>query len=70
MSDVWGKLWDLATGEPGGDATIIVDPEDSGRVVLAWPDGSKTAVYWHDNDWQIAGSADGAPCDVAARDAL
>ena len=50
--DVWGKLWDLATDGPDEPATISVDPEDSGRVLLTWPDGSKGAWYWYDGDWR------------------
>ena len=68
--DQWGKLWDVATGEPGAPARIEVDPTDAGTVMLLWPDGSRSHLYWDDGDWQSCGHLDLAPCDVAARDTL
>ena len=60
--DIWGKLWDLATAEPGDPARIEVTDEP-GTVVLVWPDGSRGAFYWHDGAWQHAergGASDAA----------
>ena len=68
--DVWGKLWDLATGEPGEPASIEVDPEDCDTVTLVWPDGSRGSWYWYEDDWRACEALDTCPCDVAARDAL
>lgn len=68
--DVWGKLWDMATSEPGGPATITPDPEDPGYATLTWPDGSNCTVYWHDGDWRFPEAHNACPGDVAARDAL
>ncbi len=70
MNDVWGKLWDIATSEPGDPAAISVDAEDSGLVVLTWPDGSKGAFAWDAGEWRHVESLNGCPGDVAARDAL
>lgn len=69
MNDVWGKLWDIATGEPGGNATIELT-DDPGQVVLTWPDGSQAGLCWHDGEWRFEESLDTCPCDVAARDTL
>ena len=68
--DVWGKLWDIATGTDGGPARIEVDPEDCGTVVLVHADGSRGAWYWHDGNWRACEASCTCPCDVAARDAL
>lgn len=71
IPDVWGKLWDLATAEPGGPARIEVDAEDAGVVTLVWPDGSKASLYWDNGDWQFHGAlSDLGVGDVAARDRL
>jgi hypothetical protein len=67
----WGKLWDIATAEEGAPARVELHPEDAGRVTLAWPDGSRGGLYWHDGEWRHEESASsGAPGDVAARDSL
>jgi hypothetical protein len=68
--DVWGKLWDIATGQPGDPAKITLDPEDEGAVMLTWPDNSTTWLRWHNGGWQFPESGSSAPCDVAARDAF
>jgi len=66
--DVWGKLWDIATGEPGEPARIEVCGDDAGTVTLVWPDGSRGSWYWHDGDWQACEALTSCPCDVGARD--
>lgn len=66
---VWGKLWDIATGEPGEPATIH-PTDDPGEVMLVWPDGSKSGLYWHEGEWRHAEGANTCPCDVAARDSF
>lgn len=70
MTDVWGKLWDIATSEPEGPAQIEVDPEDASTVMLVWPDGSRGTLHWHDGDWRHSEALSSAPGDVAARDTL
>lgn len=67
--DQWGKLWDIATGEPGGNARIEVT-DNPGEVALVWPDGSVSGLYWDNGRWNYAETLDLAPCDVAARDTL
>jgi hypothetical protein len=67
--DQWGRLFDIATGEPEGNA--VIEPTDNpGEVALTWPDGSKTGLYWHNGQWNHTEQLDTAPCDVAARDTL
>jgi len=65
----WGKLWELATGEAGGDAKIepTADPE---LVILHWPDGSRGYWFWKHGEWNPDQEYNSAPCDVAARDSL
>ena len=72
MEDRWLKLWQMATGEPNtAPASISVDEEDPEYVTLTWPNGGGSLyIHWYANDWQIRGSGDSAPCDVAARDSL
>lgn len=67
--DVWGKLYDIATDDPEGVASIKPG-EHAGEVVLVWPDGSATGLYWYDGDWRVAGELNTCPGDVAARDSL
>ena len=50
--DVWEKLWDAATGEPGDPAVIELDPEDPYEVGLRWPDGSVSGLYWYEGEWR------------------
>ena len=68
--DVWGALWDLATAEPEGPARIELDPEDSGTVVLVYPDGSRGTWYWHDGGWRPSEQHNACPGDVGARDSF
>lgn len=68
--DVWGKLWEIATGEAGAPARIEPVAEDAGSVVLVWPDGSRGAYYWHNGAWLPFEGVNMAPGDVAARDSL
>ena len=68
--NAWSKLHFLATSDPGGPASIELDSEDCGSVVLVYPDGSRGAWYWHDGDWRPSQALNTAPCDVAARGSL
>jgi hypothetical protein len=66
--DAWGKLWDLAVGEPGAPAKIEVQADDPGFVTLIWPDGSCGSYEWYGGEWQAIEPLSTVPCDVAARD--
>jgi hypothetical protein len=71
MVCAWEKLHWIATSEPGGNATIkLSDKKD--EVILEWPDGSVSSLYWHYDSqrWVVSGCIDKVPCDVAARDSL
>lgn len=67
--DVWGKLWDIATSEPAGPATIYLTDVPS-EVLLVWPDGSRAGLHWHEGNWHFSEGSSRCPCDVAARDSL
>ena len=68
--DVWGKLWDIATGEEGDPARIELDPYTADEVTLVWPDGSQLGYHWYAGQWCLIEQANLCPGDVAARDSL
>lgn len=67
--DRWGQLYEIATGDSGGDAVVHLT-EDPDLVVLMYPDGSQGSWRWSDRDWQAVEALGTAPGDVAARDSL
>lgn len=48
--DAWTKLWDIAVTGPKGKATIEIT-NNSGEVVLVWPDGSRAGLRWDHAQW-------------------
>ena len=68
--DQWGKLWNIAIGSGDSRPAKIIINEDCGSVTLEWPDGSVSALYWYNGDWQFAEVLNTCPGDVAARDSF
>lgn len=70
MNDMWLKLWEIAAAREHDQTkpTLIEPTEDPFEVILAWPDGSKALVHWHEGDWRFSDSLNTSPCDIGARD--
>ena len=66
----WMELWNIATSDPDGIATITPFEDDPYAVLLTWPDGSQGVWACDSGGWETVSTLDTAPCDVAARDAL
>ena len=68
-SDKWDRLWKLATDDSEG-VVIVPHLHDPNIVRLQFPDGNVLGLEWLGQRWELMGTLDTCPCDVAARDSL